>query len=255
MLLTILGALIIGLSLGLLGSGGSILTVPLLTYIIGEPAKVAIAESLLIVGGIALIGAIKYQFQGLINWSRVWAFGAPSMVGTYGGAVMSQYVSGVTQLAVFAVIMLLASRFMLKPISPRSDSVGSVAIPTVMLIGTVVGAIAGFVGVGGGFLIVPALLLTGTVAMTQAIATSLSIIVLQSLVGFSKYAWLFAKDPSLQINYSLIAIMVTVGALGSLAGVHVGGKLPQAKLKQGFGALLIVMGSGIFLSSLWQLVG
>lgn len=253
MIFTLIGALIIGLSLGLLGSGGSILTVPLLTYVVGEPAKVAIAESLIIVGCIALVGAINSQRKKVIAWPLVFSFGIPSMAGTYLGAWASQFVSGLVQLAVFAVIMLMASRFMLKPIQVQATQ-SSTSLAGTFGAGVAVGVIAGFVGVGGGFLIVPALLLVGAIPMSMAIGTSLSIIFLQSSVGFAKYYYLFSQQTEYQIDFTLVAIMASIGALGSILGSKIGDKLPQQKLKQIFGILLIVMGIGIFSSSLWQLM-
>ena len=171
MLLTLIGAIVIGVSLGLLGSGGSILTVPLLTYVVERPPKVAIAESLLIVGGIALAGVWRQQRAGLVAWQKVVSFGLPSMVGTYLGAQLSQYFSGLAQLVLFAVIMLLASRFMLKPVNVAAGN--EVSLIKLIPAAVVVGMIAGLVGVGGGFLIVPALLALGGVSMRQAVGTSL----------------------------------------------------------------------------------
>lgn len=251
MLLTLIGAIVIGVSLGLLGSGGSILTVPLLTYVVERPPKVAIAESLLIVGGIALAGVWRQQRAGLVAWQKVVSFGLPSMVGTYLGAQLSQYFIGLAQLVLFAVIMLLASRFMLKPVNIAASNDVSLAklVPAAM----VVGMIAGLVGVGGGFLIVPALLALGGVSMRQAVGTSLAIIVMQSVVGFGKYLYLFSQLGELPFDFQLITLMVIIGAAGSLFGAKLGGRLPQQQLKKGFGVMLIVMGSFIFLSSLHTL--
>ena len=251
MIFTFIGAIVIGVSLGLLGSGGSILTVPLLTYIVERPPKVAIAESLLIVGGIALVGVWRQQQAGQVAWQKVASFGLPSMVGTYFGALFSQYLSGLAQLVLFAVIMQLASRFMLKPISVKASDGVSLAklIPAAL----VVGVIAGLVGVGGGFLIVPALLALGGVSMREAVGTSLAIIVLQSVVGFGKYFYLFSQQGALPFDFQLIVLMVGIGAAGSLLGAKLGGRLPQQQLKKGFGVMLIVMGSFIFLSSLYAM--
>lgn len=251
MLLTIAGAIIIGLSLGLLGSGGSILTVPLLTYIVERPPKIAIAESLLIVGGIALVGVWRQQKAGQVAWQKVLSFGLPSMLGTYVGAMLSQYLSGLFQLVLFAVIMLLASRFMLKPVGLSESN--EVAFSRLIPAALTVGIIAGLVGVGGGFLIVPALLAVGGVTMRQAVGTSLAIIVMQSVVGFGKYYWLFHQQGEIPFDYQLIGLMVGVGATGSILGARVGGRLPQQQLKRGFGAMLIVMGSFIFVSSLYAM--
>ncbi len=110
-----IGAALIGLSLGLLGSGGSILTVPVLVYLVGEPEKLAIAESLAIVGGISLIGAIPYALKRQIDWRSVLWFGGPGVVGTYLGAALSVYLSGVVQLLLFAAVMLLAAVMMFRP--------------------------------------------------------------------------------------------------------------------------------------------
>jgi len=109
MLLAWMGAILIGLALGMLGSGGSILTVPILVYLVGEPDKLAIAESLAIVGLIALVGAVPYALKGLIDWRNVLFFGLPGMAGTYLGAYLSQWLPGVWQLGLFALVMLLAS--------------------------------------------------------------------------------------------------------------------------------------------------
>ena len=248
MLAILLGAMVIGLSLGILGSGGSILTVPLLTYVIGRPPKVAIAESLLIVGCIAATGAMRLHREGLIDWPKVGWFGLPSMAGTYLGAMTSQYVSGTTQLAVFAVVMLLASGFMLRPYKP--NTITGISVFKLSVVAICVGSVAGFVGVGGGFLIVPALLATAGVSMRQAIGTSLAIIVMQSIVGFSKYSWLFWQSSELPYDWLLIAVMAGVGAVGSVFGVRLAAALPQHQLKRGFGALLVVMGLSIFFSAI-----
>jgi len=112
------GAVAICLSLGLLGSGGSILTVPVLLYLVGQDEKVAIAGSLAIVGLIAIVGSFAYIREHLIDWRSVWLFGVPGMAGTYLGAWSSAYVSGALQLCVFALVMMVAAYFMLKPQQP-----------------------------------------------------------------------------------------------------------------------------------------
>ena len=183
----LLGACAIGLSLGLMGSGGSILTVPVLVYLVDQPEKVAIAGSLMIVGSIALLGSLPYMKQKQVDWTTVWLFGIPGMIGTYAGAWLSSYLSGIMQLAIFAVVMLLASYFMLRPkrnIEQESDHQRHVF--KIIADGLIVGVVTGVVGVGGGFLIVPALVLLGGLTMRTAIATSLVIIALKSFSGFIK---------------------------------------------------------------------
>jgi uncharacterized membrane protein YfcA len=152
-----LGAMAIGVSLGLLGSGGSILTVPVLVYLIGQDEKLAIAGSLAIVGAIALAGSLPYLKKKLVDWRTVVLFGIPGMAGTYIGAWLATWVSGLVQLALFAVVMLLASWQMLKPVVLDDTPHEPREVWKIGLDGLLVGVLTGLVGVGGGFLIVPAL--------------------------------------------------------------------------------------------------
>ncbi len=242
------GALLIGLSLGLLGSGGSILTVPVLVYLAGQEEKLAIAGSLAIVGMIAAAAAIPYIRDKLVDWRTAVLFGIPGMAGTYLGAWSSAFVSGTVQLAVFALVMLLASYFMLRPCEYEAKAGGSRSLTKVTLDGLIVGVVTGFVGVGGGFLVVPALVLLGGLTMQRAVATSLVIIAAKSFAGFYKYLDVLSAE-NLQLDWGLIGIVTAVGILGSLFGSHLGCRLPQDKLKRGFGYFLIVMGTAIFLQT------
>jgi hypothetical protein len=131
--------------------------VPLLIYVADEPAKLAIAESLFIVGCISAFGSMSYIKRGAVNWKFVMLFGLPSMLGTYFGAWTSQFVSGEVQLLTFSIVMLIASKSMFSPVTATNSTVPVPRNMWVMSAGILVGAIAGFVGVGGGFLIVPAL--------------------------------------------------------------------------------------------------
>jgi len=251
----LLGACAIGLSLGLMGSGGSILTVPVLVYLVDQPEKVAIAGSLMIVGSIALLGSIPYMRQKLIDWNTVWLSGIPGMIGTYGGAWISAYLSGIMQLAIFALVMLLASYFMLKPksnIEAQSDHQRHTL--KISIDGLVVGVVTGIVGVGGGFLIVPALVLLGGLSMRRAVATSLVIIALKSCTGFAKYWDAIANDPNLELDWNIIGVMIVLGGLGSIIGNKIASKVPQDKLKKIFGGFLIVMGIYILFKSAPQLM-
>ena len=250
----IFGACAIGLSLGLMGSGGSILTVPVLVYLVEQPERVAFAGSLIIVGSIALLGSIPYVRQKQVDWPTVWLFGIPGMLGTYAGAWIAAYISGVMQLALFALVMLLASYFMLKPnnnIEQQSDHKRHIA--KIILDGLLVGIVTGIVGVGGGFLIVPALVLLGGLSMRNAIATSLVVIALKSFSGFIKYLEVLA-DEGLHLDWQVITIMILVGGLGSTIGNKIANKVPQEILKKMFGIFLIIMGIYILTRSLPQLV-
>lgn len=254
-LFAILGACAIGLSLGLMGSGGSILTVPVLVYLVDQPEKVAIAGSLMIVGSIALLGSLPYMRQKLVDWNTVWMFGIPGMMGTYGGAWLSTYLTGIMQLAIFAGVMLLASYFMLKPKHDyEEESDHERHLFKIVIDGLIVGIITGIVGVGGGFLIVPALVLLGGLNMRNAIATSLIIIALKSFAGFFKYLDVLEKS-GLSLDWHVIGIMIVVGGIGSAVGNKIANKVPQDKLKKMFGVFLIIMGIYILYKSLPQILG
>ena len=247
-MLVLPGAIAIGLSLGLLGSGGSILTVPVLVFLIGQDEKTAIAGSLFIVGSIALAGGLQFLRAGLIQWRSVLIFGLPGMLGTYLGAFLAAYVSGVMQLALFALVMLVASYFMLRPPDLQHADATPRATWKIASDGLIVGIITGLVGVGGGFLIVPALVLLGGLGMHQAVATSLVIIALKSFSGFYKYLDVLEKQ-SLELDWNTLLIVTALGIAGSFAGSRLARRLPQDKLKRWFGYFLIAMGIYILAKS------
>jgi len=217
------GAVAIGVSLGLLGSGGSILTVPVLVYLMGQDEKVAIA-------------------------------GIPGMAGTYLGALSAAYVSGIVQLSLFAVVMLLASYMMLRPMELDETSHAPREPWKIAIDGLLVGVITGLVGVGGGFLIVPALALLGGLSMHRAVATSLVIIALKSFSGFYKYLDVLDKQ-DLELDWQALMLVTGLGIAGSFAGARIAHRVPQHKLKQGFAVFLIVMGIYILYRSLPEALG
>lgn len=238
-----IGAALIGLSLGLLGSGGSILTVPVLVYLVGEPEKLAIAESLAIVGGISLVGAIPYALKRQIDWRSVLWFGLPGVVGTYLGAALSVYLSGVVQLLLFAAVMLLAAVMMFRP-SKANLEVTALHQRSPLKIGAEglgVGVLTGLVGVGGGFLIIPALVLLGGLPMSLAVGTSLLIIAAKSLTGFYKYVHVL-QEQNLSMHWNLIGLFIVIGIAGSFLGTRLGKTIPNNILKKGFAGFLVVMG-------------
>lgn len=244
-----LGAMAIGVSLGLLGSGGSILTVPVLVYLIGQDEKLAIAGSLAIVGAIALAGSLPYLKKKQVDWRTVVLFGIPGMVGTYMGAWLATWVSGLVQLALFAVVMLLASWQMLKPATLDDSPHKPREVWRIGLDGLLVGVLTGLVGVGGGFLIVPALVLLGGLSMHRAVATSLVIIALKSFTGFWKYLDILDQQ-GLSLDWSVIAVVTALGVVGSFAGSRIAGRVDQHKLRKVFGLFLIVMGVYILIRTL-----
>jgi len=254
MIYAILGAIAVGLSLGIFGSGGSILTVPVLVYLLKHPDKTAIAESLGIVGSIALVASLPYLRAKLIDWHLALVFGVPGMLGTAAGAWVSGFVPGYAQLLVFAVVMALAARAMWKRSAPSrtsgdrnsfpppGDATGAhhTSIPVAASQGVGVGLLTGFVGVGGGFLIVPALVLFGRLAMRRAVATSLVIIAMNSAAGLLKH-YNELVGHGMDPRWDVMLVFVAVGIVGSFAGRALQGSINQRALQRGFAVFLVVM--------------
>lgn len=237
-------AALVGLSLGLLGSGGSILTVPIFVYILNFEAKEAIAMSLAVVGITSLFGAIGHWRIGNVNLRVALTFGSVAMVGTFLGARLSTYVSGAIQLTLFAIVMLSAAYFMLRSrmVSAERDAasrhVADAHMPFAHIVieGLAVGIITGLVGVGGGFLVVPALVLLGGLPMNQAVGTSLLVIAMKSTTGFVGYL------DQVSIEWGMMAVFSGVAVAGILAGSYLMRFVPQEVLKHSFAMFLIFMG-------------
>lgn len=249
MILAWIGAVAIGLSLGLLGSGGSILTVPILVYLVGQDEKVAIAGSLAIVGGTALVGGLFYARRKLVDWKSVVFFGLPGMVGTYTGAWLARFVSGTFQLGLFAVVMLVAAAFMIRTPARLQPVHGERHVWKIGLDGLAVGIVTGLVGVGGGFLIVPALVLLGGLPMHLAVGTSLMIIALKSASGFIKYLGVLGAL-GLHVDWSIIGLFLLLGIAGTFAGRAISVRVPQKNLKRAFAYFVIP----VALFILWETV-
>jgi len=251
-----IGALIVGLSLGLLGSGGSILTVPILVYLVGEPDKLAITESLGIVGSISLVGFIPFAVKKQMDWRTLFLFGIPGMAGSQLGAIVSQFVSGTFQLVLFAIVMLVAAVMMFRNKREKlaDDETAGKVKPHAWwksgIEGLLVGVLTGLVGVGGGFMIVPALVLLGGLPMHLAVGTSLGIITLNSFSGFYKYLDVMDKM-NMQLNWQLILVFALIGAAGSFIGRSIGNRISQDGLRKGFAVFLVFMGIYILYMKLY----
>ena len=245
--MTILGALLalfIGITLGLLGGGGSILTVPAFVYAFGLDPKRAIAMSLPVVGGAALVGAIQHWRKGNVALRTALPFGAAAMIGAYAGARLAGYLNGHIQLVLFALVMLAASFSMFRS-SLRAEPVTPAATaswPALLAIGVGVGSLTGLLGAGGGFLIVPALVLLGGLPMSQAVGTSLLVITMNTTAGFLGYRG------EVDIDWPLVLRVGGIAAIGILVGSALVQYVPQRALKRAFALLLVIVGSTI----LWQ---
>ncbi len=254
MILVWIGALFIGLTLGLLGSGGSILTVPVLTYLVGQETKVAIAGSLMIVAIISLFSVIPYAREKLVKWRTVVLFGLPSMGGAVLGAWLAHFVSDAWQMLIFSVLMLMASYLMFKPVKLKDadHEHEEREMHKIVLDGFLVGAVTGLVGVGGGFLIIPALVLLGGLSMRLAVGTSLVIITVKSFAGFAAYLPVL-DTLNLSLDWQIIWIFSIIGVVGGWIGHKISNKVNQNQLKKGFAVFLVLMGAFILLENIPKL--
>jgi uncharacterized protein len=230
---------VIGLSLGLLGGGGSILTVPVFVYILGFGAKDAIAMSLVVVGATSLVGALSHWRKGHVNIRVASIFGAVAIVGTNLGTHLAMRLSGADQLAIFATIMLIAAGFMLR--GPQAEAGShhaqtSALFASTAIKGLVVGSLTGLVGVGGGFLIVPALV-WGGLPMREAVGTSLLVIAMNCGAGFYGYLG--------QVKVAWLSVALVT------AGTYAMRFVSQHALRRGFAVLLFGVAAYILYWNLW----
>ena len=249
-------ALAIGISLGLIGGGGSILAVPVLAYLFSLNEKVATAYSLFIVGTSALFGGLKQHFKGLVDWRTAIVFGIPAIIGV---TIIRYYVvpalpdifftvsdfnftRRMAMFGLFAVLMIPAAFSMLEE-RKEKENTGDIQYnyPLILAEGLIVGAITGMIGAGGGFLIIPALVILANVEMKVAVATSLIIIALKSLLGF------FLGDAlTMEIDWPFLAIFTSLSLVGIFIGSYLGNFVNGNKLKKGFGYFIFVMAIFIF---------
>ena len=261
-----IAAILIGLSLGLIGGGGSILTVPILVYLLGiEAAETAPAYSLFVVGTASLIGAsIKYK-QGFVDLKTAIIFGIPAIFAVYATrrflvpAIPDEiftldsfiFTKRIFVMGLFAVLMILASASMIKgrkeTIQPKAQKFN---YPLILIEGVLVGGLTGLVGAGGGFIIVPALMVLGKLPIKIAIGTSLVIIALKSLFGF--FAGDYLND-EIFIDWKLLGYFSSLSILGVFVGTYIGNFISGKRLKKGFGFFLLIMALVILLKELIEI--
>jgi len=247
-----IGALCIGIILGLIGGGGSILTVPILVYLLYFNPVIATAYSLFVVGVSALVGAIHNIRKGLVDFRTAIVFAIPALLAVYttrkfivptiperlfsiGDYIVTKDIGIMT---FFAVIMLLASISMI--ITKREKQQEETAIrynyPVIFIEGIAVGVLTGIVGAGGGFLIIPALVLLAKLPMKKAVATSLLIIAIKSLIGF------IGDIENLVIDWSFLLSFTSISIAGIFIGMWLTNFINGKKLKKGFGWFVLIMG-------------
>lgn len=257
-ILGFVGALLIGLTLGLIGGGGSILTVPILVYVLSVDPVTATAYSLFVVGVSALVGAIRNAQKGMIDFRTGIVFAIPAFIAVFltrkfvipaipdvlfsvGDFVVSK---SIAIMIFFAIIMLVAAYFMIKgrkDTQEEEEQTPQYNYPMIIIEGIVVGFLTGVVGAGGGFLIIPALVLLAKLPMKKAVATSLMIIAIKSLIGF------LGDVQNLEIDWSFLAVFTAISVVGIFVGIYLNRFVDGKKLKKGFGWFVLIMGVYIVL--------
>jgi len=249
--LTIALAVLVGISLGLLGGGGSILTVPLLAYVGGLDAKAAIATSLLVVAVTSAVGAVSHARAGRVDWRTALTFAAAGMAGAFLGGVTSKFIPGSALLVAFAAVMITAGVAMLRGRSEHKPTGRATRLPLVKIAaeGLVVGFVTGLIGAGGGFLVVPALVMLAGLAMPVAIGTSLVVIALNSAAGLAGHL------TSGHIDWRLAGAVTAAAVAGALIGSLLTGRVKPDVLRQAFGWFVLVMASVILAQEVHPAVG
>ncbi|MEI6948576.1 sulfite exporter TauE/SafE family protein [Paraflavisolibacter sp. H34] len=256
-----LASALIGISLGLIGGGGSILTVPVMVYLFGLQPLLATSYSLFIVGATSMIGAVTHYRKGLVNGKAALYFGLSSMVtvfltrkfllpalpkeiATIGGFTLTP---SLLTMVLFAILMLAASISMIRGGSkeaPETPCTHCERFIKLLGYGVAIGGITGLLGAGGGFLLIPALVFLVKMPMKKAVGTSLLIIAVNSLVGFA------GDTGHVAINWSFLLTISAIAAGGIYLGGLLGKKIDGAKLKKGFGWFVLLMGIYILIREL-----
>ncbi|MCF7561457.1 sulfite exporter TauE/SafE family protein [Sabulilitoribacter multivorans] len=244
-----IGALIVGLVLGLIGGGGSILTVPLLVYLLGYNPVVATAYSLFVVGTSSMVGTFQKYKEGLVEIKTGLAFSFPSFIAVYlsrrylvpaiPNTILNlgnyQLTKEMFIMIIFAIIMLLASVSMIKKKKEEGLILKSQPYFKTFFQGIIIGVITGIIGAGGGFLYVPALVIWANIPMKKAVGTSLIIITINSLIGF------LGDVQNFEIDWAFLLVFTLISVVGIIIGVYLSKFISGNKLKKSFGFFILIM--------------
>lgn len=241
-------AALVGVSLGLLGGGGSILTVPILTYVLGMEPREAIASSLFIVGATSAVSMISHARAGRVRWKTGALFGVAGMAGAFVGGLIGGFIPGVVLMVLFAIMMIVTAIAMIRGRKTARDAASvpphGRATIRILIDGLLVGVATGLVGAGGGFLVVPALNLLGGLPMAVAVGTSLLVIAMKSFAGLGGYLL------SVPVQWPIVLGFTATAIAGSFVGVALAGRLPERALRRGFGIFVLAMGAFVLTQEL-----
>lgn len=235
LLFALILAVLVGITLGIFGAGGSILTLPVLTFVLGVPVGQAVVMSMVVVGGSSLPAAARYWQQGSFHTRAAILLSVTGAPGAYLGSFLTELVSERTLLLIFAAIMLAAGGAMVRGRAEQSHRDRRCRVWPCLLIGAAVGVLTGFLGVGGGFLIVPALVLFAGIDAKRAVGTSLAIITLNTLAGLA------GQLRSISIDWGITLAFLGLAFLGMLVGVVLGERLPADRIRTAFGWFVILL--------------
>lgn len=257
-----MSSILIGVALGLIGGGGSILTVPVLVYLFSIDAVMATAYSLFIVGSTSIAGAFSYFKKGLVNIRTAVVFGIPSIAAVYltrayivpaiPAVIFTSgdfiFTRSMLLMVLFAILMIVTSFSMIKKDKEVVVEVSRQQrfnYPLILIEGAVVGVLTGLVGAGGGFLIIPALVLLSKLPMKEAVGTSLVIIAAKSLIGF------FGENNETPMDWTFLLAITVFAIIGIFIGMALSKKIDGNKLKPAFGWFVLVMGIYILIKEIW----
>jgi len=252
LVLSLLLSGVIGFALGVFGGGGSILAVPMLVFVTRVAPSAAVGMSLAIVGATSLVAGYAHHRRGQVRIKVALLFGGAGILTAFLGARLTHLVSGEVLMLAFAALMILVGGWMLKsapqvqPTVSRDDNAAEPRRPRMvqaLLAGAVVGGITGFLGVGGGFLVVPALIAFAGIGMREAVGTSLLVIAINSAAGFVGHMGTGA------LNLGLVAVLTIAAVVGAVVGERTGRAVSIAKLRHGFAVFVIAVGIAVAASS------
>jgi len=227
-------AVLIGLTLGALGGGGSVLTLPIFVFVAGIPTQEAVAMSMIVVGGTSLLGAALHWRKGNLHWKATLLFAATGVAGAFGGSFLTHLVSQRALLGLFAALMLVTGLAMVRMRSQQRVERQCRFWPC-LLVGAAVGVLTGFLGVGGGFLIVPALMLFAGIETKVAVGSSLAIIALNSVGG------LVGQLQQVSLDWPLTIAFLGLALVGMVGGFFVADRVPGESLAKAFGWFVVVL--------------
>lgn len=257
------GALIIGMALGLIGGGGSILTVPVLVYLLHTNPVTATAYSLFVVGGASLVGTGRNVQKGRIDYKTALTFAVPAVISVFSTRkfivpaipenilILGDFTltKEIGIMVFFALLMLAASISMIRDsksmIKKQTQEKSSVNYLLLLLLGLLTGVVTGLVGAGGGFIIIPILVLLAELSMKKAVGTSLFIIAMNSLLGF------LGDVGHLEIDWKFLLTFTAIAIIGIFIGIWLNKFIDGKKLKKGFGWLVLLMGMYILIEELF----